>query len=213
MADRYPGYDVLAKRTTPPWDLQTRRVVDQRLAVSRAPRFFSNEEFATLNAITVRITPQPAHRAPVPVAALIDDKLVRKRHDGYRAAEMPREREAWQCGLRALDAEAESLHGAAFHRLAGSQQDAMLRLVESGDAHHQAWGNMPPKTFFKQRLLPDIVHAYWSHPTAWSEIGWGGPASPRGYVRMGYDRRDPWEAVESPDGNDAVAHQENRRVG
>ena len=25
-------------------------------------------------------------------------------------------------------------------------------------------------------------------PTAWSEIGWGGPASPRGYVRMDYRR-------------------------
>jgi len=27
--------------------------------------------------------------------------------------------------------------------------------------------------------------AYYMQPTAWSEIGWGGPASPRGYVRHG----------------------------
>ena len=56
---------------------------------------------------------------------------------------------------------------------------------------------MPPAIFFDQRLLHDIVLAYWSHPTAWNEIGWGGPASPRGYVRMGYDERDPWEAAEA----------------
>ena len=37
-------------------------------------------------------------------------------------------------------------------------------------------------------------------PTAWSEIGWGGPASPRGYVRMDFDERDPWEAAEAKDG-------------
>jgi gluconate 2-dehydrogenase subunit 3-like protein len=213
MAERYPGYDVLAKRTTPSWNAQTRRVIDQRLAVSREPRFLTEDEFRTLDAIAARITPQPTHRAPIPVAALIDDKLMRNRRDGYRAAGMPHEREAWQRGLHAIDAEAQALHDAAFHALGAAQQDAMLRRVEAGDAHHQAWGNMPPATFFKQRLLPDIVHAYWSHPTAWSEIGWGGPASPRGYVRMGYDRRDPWEAVEARDGNDAIARQENRRVG
>ena len=45
MAERYPGYDVLAKRTTPSWNAQTRRVVDQRLAVPREPRFFTADEF------------------------------------------------------------------------------------------------------------------------------------------------------------------------
>ena len=213
MAERFPGYDVLAKRTTPSWNAQTRRVVDQRLAVPREPRFFSADEFRTLDAIAARVTPQPAHRPPVPVAALVDDKLMRGRHDGYRAAGMPREPEAWQRGLRAIDAEARTLHGAAFHALDRARQDALLQRVEAGDVHHEAWGRMPPATFFKQRLLPDIVHAYWSHPTAWSEIGWGGPASPRGYVRMGYDRRDPWEAVEARDGNAAIARRENRRVG
>ena len=42
--------------------------------------------------------------------------------------------------------------------------------------------------------------AYYSHPHAWSEIGFGGPASPRGYVRMDFDRRDPWEAAEAEPG-------------
>ena len=45
--------------------------------------------------------------------------------------------------------------------------------------------------FFAKRLLPDVVFAYYAHPTAWNEIGFGGPASPRGYVRMGFDRRRP----------------------
>ena len=213
MAERYPGYDVLAKRNTPSWNAQTRRVIDQRIAVPREPRFFSLTEFRALEAIAARITPQPSHRPPVPVAALIDDKLVRHRHDGYRGAGMPREGDAWQRGLRALDAEAQARHSAPFHRLTGAQQDAVLRKVEAGDVQTDAWGGMPPRTFFHQRLLADIVRAYWSHPTAWSEIGWGGPASPRGYVRMGYDRRDPWEAREAHgDDRDAV-RQENRRVG
>ncbi|MGH6677602.1 MAG: gluconate 2-dehydrogenase subunit 3 family protein, partial [Bradyrhizobium sp.] len=40
----------------------------------------------------------------------------------------------------------------------------------------------------------------YAHPAAWSEIGFGGPASPRGYVRLGANRRDEWEAAEhAPD--------------
>jgi hypothetical protein len=41
-----------------------------------------------------------------------------------------------------------------------------------------------------------VVGIYYAHPAAWSEIGFGGPASPRGYVRLGFDERDPWEAEE-----------------
>jgi hypothetical protein len=41
MTDRYPGYDVLAKRWTESWNETTRQVIDQRLAVPREPRFFS----------------------------------------------------------------------------------------------------------------------------------------------------------------------------
>jgi hypothetical protein len=57
---------------------------------------------------------------------------------------------------------------------------------------------MPCKLFFNERAVHDIAGAYYAHPTAWNEIGFGGPASPRGYVRMGFDKRDPWDAVESP---------------
>ena len=37
---------------------------------------------------------------------------------------------------------------------------------------------MPCKLFFEQRVLQDIPSAYYAHPVAWNEIGFGGPASP-----------------------------------
>ncbi|HVY13967.1 MAG TPA: gluconate 2-dehydrogenase subunit 3 family protein [Rhodopila sp.] len=213
MDERYPGYDVLAKRNTPSWNVQTRRVIDRRLAVPREPRFFSQAEFRTLEAIAARIVPQPPDRPPVPVAALIDDRMVRQQHDGYRPPHMPRDDEAWKLGLRAIDAEAEALCGAAFHRLHSARKDEVLQHIERGGGNRSEWGGMPSRTFFHQRLVADIVRAYWSHPAAWSEIGWGGPASPRGYVRMGYDRRDPWEAVEAHPHDYDATRKANRRVG
>ena len=65
MPDRFPGYDVLSKRNTPSWNEKTRQVIDARLAVPREPRFFTEQEYATLIALADRITPQPRNRAPI----------------------------------------------------------------------------------------------------------------------------------------------------
>jgi hypothetical protein len=43
-------------------------------------------------------------------------------------------------------------------------------------------------------------------------MGFGGPASPRGYVRLDADKRDPWEAAEAH-GDPAKAQRINARVG
>lgn len=211
--DRYPGYDVLAKRDTPSWNEQTRRVIDKRLAIPDRPRFLSAQEWDTLAAICDRVVPQPSHRPAIPVAALVDDKLRRNAGDGYRNAKLPPLREAWRIGLAALDAEAQQAHGQPFHKLIDAAKDVLLTRMQQGTLHHPAWRGMPPALFFGTRMVRDIVHAYYAHPTAWNEIGFGGPASPRGYVRMGFDRRDSWEAAEAKDGDVEAARRDNARVG
>jgi Gluconate 2-dehydrogenase subunit 3 len=214
MRDRYPGYDVLSKRDTPSWNEKTREVIDRRLAIDPSARcFFDDAEWLTLRAVCARIVPQPAERPPVPLAAMIDARLHEDRGDGYRDSRLPPMGEAWRRGLAALDAEAMARHRIHFHALAPGQQDDLLHAMEKGELKHDAWGDMPCKVFFKHRVLSDIVRAYYAHPTAWSEIGWGGPASPRGYVRMDFDRRDEWEAAEAKPGREDEAYRENRRVG
>lgn len=212
MSARFPGYDVLAKRQSPSWNEQTRRVIDQRLATPREPRFLSPEEFGTLEAVCARIIPQPADRPPVPLAAMIDTKLLEDKRDGYRDHRLPPLREAWRRGLAAIDVEAHRRHNAPFAGLDAAEQDALLHAVQEGTVAGD-WEGLPPKVFFEKRLLFDIVTQYYSHPTAWSEIGFGGPASPRGYVRMDFDRRDPWEAAEAAPGTEAEARKANERVG
>jgi hypothetical protein len=39
-----------------------------------------------------------------------------------------------------------------------------------------------------------VVAVFYAHPWAWNEIGFGGPAYPRGYIRLGIGHREPWEA-------------------
>jgi hypothetical protein len=212
MPDRYPGYDVLAKRDTPSWNEQTRRVIERRLNTLNAPRFFTVEEFATIEAIAARILPQPETRPKIPVAALVDDRMLSGQSDGYRHAGMPREGEAWRQGLRALDEAAQQAHGAPFRTLDATRQDELLKQMEGGKLANPAWGSMSSARFFTQRMARDIVFAYYAHPTSWNEIGFGGPASPRGYVRTDFDERDPWEAAEVKNGDVDAARRKNRHV-
>ncbi len=215
MSDRYPGYDVLSKRDTPSWNDKTRQVIDERLAIDPDHHVFLSEaEWLTLQALCAQIVPQPPARSrPVPLAAMIDQKLQADARDGWRDSRMPPLRDAWKRGLRALDAEATARHGKRFHELAATQQVALLTAVQGGQAHDPAWEDMPSELFFRNRVLHDIVAAYYAHPHAWNEIGFGGPASPSGYVRMNYDRRDPWEASEARPGREEQAREENARVG
>ncbi|SAK99952.1 hypothetical protein AWB80_07759 [Caballeronia pedi] len=84
--------------------------------------------------------------------------------------------------------------------------------MQQGTLRHDAWRGMPSALFFAMRVLHDICGAYYSHPRAWSEIGFGGPANPHDYVRMVFDRRDPWEAAEAKPGQEERAEKENQRV-
>jgi hypothetical protein len=215
MPERYPGYDVLNKRNSMSWNDQTRTVIDRRLAIdANKHEFFTDAEWPTIRAVCDRIVPQTVARPqPVPLAAMVDDKLHSNGGDGYRDARLPPMREAWRLGLAALDAEAKARHGRRFHELGAIEQDAVLTAVQSGEVRATAWRDVPPKLFFSKRVLHDIVSSYYAHPTSWNEIGFGGPASPRGYVRMYFDRRDPWEASEARPGREAKARRENARVG
>lgn len=212
MTNRYPGYNVQDKRDTPSWNTLTRKVIDERLATPDAASYLSAQAWQTLNAVCDRIVPQPNHRPSVPIAALVQQKLADDLRDGHRQACLPPLREAWRRGLAALDATARIQHAAGFCELNVAAQDQLLYAMQIGELTNAELGDMPAETFFKERLAHDILVAYYSHPASWNDIGFGGPASPRGYVRMNFNRRDPWEAVEDRSGQTAKVISDNKHV-
>nr|WP_246543980.1 gluconate 2-dehydrogenase subunit 3 family protein [Novosphingobium profundi] len=149
---------------------------------------------ATLARLVQRVTPQPEGRAPANTLALVIAKIDADAGDGFRPAGLPRVRAAWQCALDAINAEAREGHGAAFADISDAQADVLLKALSEGQLHGAAWGNLDARTFWSWRLIPDLVSAHWAHPSLWSAMGFGGPASPRGYLRQQAGYRDPWEA-------------------
>jgi len=198
MRTPYAGYDVLAKWRTPSFDETTRQVLQRRLADPAPPRFFTAHEFRILEAACERLAPQAGRPARAPIAHWVDAEIADGRGEGYRHVEMPPSAEAWRIGLGGLEGEAAARFGSGFAELTTDDQDGVLRAVQAGDIRSQAWAALDPARFFRDLLLRTVSALAYAHPAAWNEIGFGGPASPRGYVRLGLGERDPWEGVEQP---------------
>ncbi|MGJ7915350.1 gluconate 2-dehydrogenase subunit 3 family protein [Massilia sp. LXY-6] len=194
---RYPGYDVLAKWDSPSFDDTTRQVLAQRLKGVPPRRFLDPAEWELLEAVNRRLLPQPDRAEPIPITPWIDAMLHDNLGEGFRHPDMPPLRDAWRQGLAALADETRLRHGREFAALDTDAQDALLQALAENEARSPLWQAVHPQRFFTQMLLKTAAGIYYAHPWAWNEIGFGGPASPRGYVRLGLDRRDPWEAREA----------------
>ena len=195
MDTPYPGYDPLSERDH--WDERTRAVVVDRVEHPPPYRFFSEAEASVLNAVCDRIIPQDDRRPDerVPIAPFIDESLEMDETKGFRQPDVPWAQELWRRGLQGVEETSHARHGRGFTDLDPSAQDDVLSVLSDGGTDEGVWASLPANKFFSQ-LVQQVVTVYYAHPTAWAEIGWGGPANPRGYVRTGYGRRDPWEPVE-----------------
>jgi hypothetical protein len=196
----YPDYDVLAKWNSPSWNEQTRAVVATRIGKVPVRRFFDELQYQTLEAVCERVMPQPERsvKDKVPIAAWLDDKILRNVTNGTRYPSLPPQQECWKRGMDAIEAEAKHRFSRSFHMLDPAEQDIILHAMNNGGVQAPDWVSLPPQMFMRKSLLREIVEVYYAHPAAWSEIGFGGPASPRGYLRLGINRRDPWEGEERP---------------
>ena len=191
MIGRYPDYDVLAAAAT--WDPATRDVVLARLDVGRDLRFFSPREEPTVRAFCDVVLAQD--REPrVPVLELVDEKLAAGRLDGYQYDDMPDDRDTWHLVIEGLDETARGWHGRpSFADCAGEDQEGIVKALAGGRLVGGAWEKLNVARAWSV-CTRMALEAFYSHPWAWNEIGFGGPAYPRGYMRLGpLSIREPHE--------------------
>jgi hypothetical protein len=108
---------------------------------------------------------------------------------------MPDDKKAFRLALGGIEQAAFILYNASFNDLSHEDQDALIRLLANGTIPGSTWDELPAEIFF-QLLVGEIITNYYAHPAAWAEIGFNGPASPRGHIRVWLGGRDPWEAKE-----------------
>lgn len=194
----YSGFSTLEQQKS--WDRTTRDVVLKRVSHAPEIRFFSAKEAELMAAIIDRLVPQD-DRSPdrtIPILPAIDERLYTNSLDGFRYEDMPSDQDAYHLGLTAIEDMAKQRFASAFMALSVHRQELILKSVHDGkpDPNHPVWDQMPVHRFWAL-LMSDCVTAYYSHPWAWDEVGFGGPAYPRGYMRLENGLPEPWEKDES----------------
>jgi hypothetical protein len=198
MHGRYPDWDVLEQARH--WDEPTREVVLRRVASPPEIRFFTPAEAETLGAYCDVVTHQ--YREPrIPVLAFVDEKLLEGRLDGYRFADLPADGETWRIVARGLDHSARTEWRAeSFARAPTTVREDVVRAFKDGQVRGGPWAELGVEHAWTVTTR-DILETFYSHPWAWNEIGFGGPAYPRGYAAFGSDHlgndREWWEPREA----------------
>lgn len=188
---RYPSYDVMKEKDQ--WDDHTQRIVVSRLKAPGQPKFLTNREVETIRHIGARLTGDDRKELLEFIWSHIDQTLSRQKGEGQRKDGVPPEKELVRKGLDILDLAANRRYGNDFVRLDEKRQIELLTDFSQYQATETDWPPLLQRAWFN-KLLNLTLEAYYSHPTIWSEIGYGGPAYPRGYVRTQTGQLDPWEA-------------------
>jgi hypothetical protein len=190
---RFPGFDVLDEVHR--WDEVTAGVVLARLAPTTDLSFFTLAENGCATALCDLLLAQDGEPR-VPVVAMVDARLAAGETDGWHYDDMPPDPEAWRRTLAALDEDADDLAGTPFARLERTAQAALVQRVQDLGTEGKSWHDLPAKHVWSLWTRYACA-AFYSHPWAWNEMGFPGPAYPRGYKNTGVDAREGFEVPDA----------------
>jgi hypothetical protein len=202
--ERFPGFDVLDQANR--WDPVTAGVVLARVGRPPDIRFFTPAEEAAATALCDRLLGQDGEAvAKVEVVPQIDARLAEQETDGWRYADMPEDGQAWRDSLRFLDEDSQAF---CSHELAAASledQRAVIQAVQ--DLGAKEWHGLNAAHVWSLWTRYACT-AFYAHPSAWNEIGFPGPAYPRGYKNPGVDAREPFEVADAHPSRDPVPGKE-----
>jgi hypothetical protein len=193
---RYPTFDVMDAKDE--WDDHTQSIVTSRIELHESLQFFTLYEAEIVRRISSLLVDDFTSEVMYYVVRHIDETLYQSLGEGQRKAGVPAASVLVRTGLKAIELGAIWRYGRSFMKLELAEQKQYLQdISESAAEPEEIWGPVPQQELF-QKLRQLTVESYCSHPRVWSEIGYAGPAYPRGYVRTQLGQLDPWEAHAKP---------------
>ncbi|MDD9270530.1 gluconate 2-dehydrogenase subunit 3 family protein [Paenibacillus sp. GCM10023248] len=188
----YPSFDVMDEQDA--WDDHTQSIVTSRLNSEITFHFLTEPETKLLRRIcSILVNDQRADVLDY-ILVHIDQTLHQSPGESQRKVGVPHASELVRSGLGAIEQGARLTYDAAYTELDTQEQIQYLQSISASMAEPQhIWSPIPQKELFK-KLMNLTIESYCSHPNVWSEIGYAGPAYPRGYVRTEIGQLDPWEA-------------------
>ena len=200
MTGRFPGFDVLNQ--APHWDQVTKDLIEARVRTPPpAVTFFSDTERGCAHALLNDLTGQDRDDAQVPVTQMVETRLAAGETDGWRYDDMPEDGQAWRDTLGYLDADARARYGTSFAEAAEENRHRLIQAVQ--DLSGDDWHGLPAKHVWSLWTRYACT-AFYAHPDAWDEIGFSGPAYPRGYKTAGLGKLEPFEVGDARPAEDPV---------
>jgi hypothetical protein len=194
---RFPGFDVLSQSRH--WDPVTAELIAARSGPPPRPRFFTDTEQGTAGALLGELTGQFDEPLGVPVLEMVDARLAAGETDGWRYEDLPEDGQAWRDTLGSLDKDAHDRCGTSFAEAPRPDQRAIIAAVQDAEEWHGM--NAPRVWSLWTRYACTALYA---HPLAWNEIGFSGPAYPRGYKNAGVDKLEPFEVRDTRPSGDPI---------
>ena len=175
--EKYNSFDRLAA-----WDKESQKVIENRmgdeLGGAMKFSFLAEEEGSVLKTITDILVDQQKGKPYVKIAEIIDAGLSFKK-EGVKYGDNPWKGEFYKKGLKAMSARFES---------AKDRNSKRMIITEVLNSNTEDFAGK-----FLREVLRDSASIYYSHPHAWSEVGFPGPAYPEGYYALSCGEADSWE--------------------
>jgi hypothetical protein len=191
---RFPGQDAMGQRSR--WDPATRALIERRIQTTGRAHFFHGRERDVARHLLDRLVGQPDDARPyIDILGAVDARLLADETDGWHYDTMPSDREAWHTSVRGLDDDALIGSGSGFAECGARMQRELIEAVRTWPSG-QRWHGMPPAAVWSLWTRYAMT-AFYAHPSAWDEIGFPGPAYPRGYKNLGIGRREPFEVADA----------------
>ena len=197
-ASRFPGFDPLDQ--VPHWDQVTADLIEARVRAARKVTFFTEAERACAAVLLEDLTGQ-SHEPRVPVAQMVEARLAAGETDGWRYEDLPEDGQAWRDTLACLDADTKARCGTPFAEAGEADRRHLIQAVRELGA--KDWHGFPAGHVWSLWTRYACT-AFYAHPAAWAEIGFPGPAYPRGYKNTGVDRLEPFEVRDAKPALDPV---------
>jgi hypothetical protein len=195
---RFGGFDIL--RQARHWDQMTTDLVMSRMDPQPPVTFFTAAESACAAALLGLLTGQEDDQE-IPVLHMVDARLAAGETDGWRYSDMPEDGQAWRDTLAYLDADAAQRGRNTF---ADAPRDDQLTLIQAvQDRQSGDWHGLNAAHVWSLWTRYACTALY-AHPLAWNEIGFSGPAYPRGYKNIGVDSLEPFEVRDSRPSGDPI---------
>jgi hypothetical protein len=196
--DRFPGLDVIGQARH--WDSVTAGLVTARLSPPPGLAFFNATQAACAGPLLNLLTGQEDDQE-ISVLHMVDARLAAGETDGWRYCDMPEDGQAWRETLACLDEDAAARCGTTFADAPEDDQLALIQAVQ--DLAAKDWHELNAAHVWSLWTRYACTALY-AHPLAWQEIGFSGPAYPRGYKNAGVDKLEPFEVRDARPSGDPI---------